>query len=78
MSPGDQNSISKNGSHCCGDNRHSGCRAIPTPGRYFQAICHARQGATLDELPARIDVSRSEAALILALHGGGEIRPERV
>jgi hypothetical protein len=47
-------------------------------GPYFQAIWHAQQGAILDELPARTDVSHGEAALILALHGGGEIRPERV
>jgi len=47
-------------------------------GPYFQAIRHAQQGATLYELLARTDVSRGEAELILALHGGGEIRPERV
>jgi hypothetical protein len=39
-------------------------------GPYFQAIRHAQQGATLDELLARTNVSRGEAELILALHGG--------
>ncbi|MCC5869777.1 MAG: DUF2802 domain-containing protein [Gammaproteobacteria bacterium] len=41
-------------------------------GPYFQAIRQARQGATLDELLARTGISRGEAELILALHGGME------
>ncbi len=39
-------------------------------GPYFQAIRQAQQGANLDELLERTGISRGEAELILALHGG--------
>lgn len=39
-------------------------------GPYFQAIRQARQGASLDDLLERTGISRGEAELILALHGG--------
>lgn len=39
-------------------------------GPYFQAIRHARQGASLDDLLERTGISRGEAELIMALHGG--------
>ncbi len=41
-------------------------------GPYFQAIRHAQQGASLDEILARTGVSRGEAELIVALHGGSD------
>ncbi len=41
-------------------------------GPYFQAIRQAQEGATLDELLVRTGISRGEAELILALHGGKE------
>jgi hypothetical protein len=41
-------------------------------GPYFQAIRHARQGASVEELQQRTGVSRGEAELILSLHGGSE------
>lgn len=41
-------------------------------GPYFQAIRHAQQGASLDDILARTGVSRGEAELIIALHGGSD------